>query len=211
MAMPVWRAGGASRRVIAGDHGACGASPVSVPARPDPDRRAHTRSRSRMAVAGRRPAGAMGGLVRARGFSLIEVMVAVALVALAGALAAGVLGNGFGRLEVRSAVQDVAGNLRHARALAIASGRPQSFEIDPDARTWRAGADRSGRLPERIEVVFTGAREVQPRPGEGAIVFFPDGASTGGRVALVSGSARWHVDVAWLTGEVRVHRGEVGP
>ncbi|MCD9030519.1 GspH/FimT family pseudopilin [Luteimonas sp. Y-2-2-4F] len=144
----------------------------------------------------------------ARGFSLVEILVVVALIAVASLLAVGVFGNGIERMQVRSAVRDVAANLRHARALAIATGRPQTFAIDPAARTWRAGPDRSGRLPERLQVEFTGAREVQPRPGEGAIVFFDDGASTGGRVTLVAGPARWNVDVAWLTGDVQVHRGE---
>ena len=148
---------------------------------------------------------------RSRGFSLIEVLVVVALIAATGVLAVGVFGNGFERLRLRSAVNEVAGNLRHTRALAIATGQPQRFVVVPQERTWRAAGDRDGRLPEQLTVEFTGAREVQPRDGEGAIVFFADGASTGGRVALVTGNARWHVDVAWLTGEVRVHRGGVTP
>lgn len=148
---------------------------------------------------------------RSRGFSLIEVLVVVALIAATGVLAVGVFGNGFERLRLRSAVNEVAGNLRHTRALAISTGQPQRFVVVPQERTWRAAGDRDGRLPEQLTVEFTGAREVQPREGEGAIVFFADGASTGGRVALVTGNARWHVDVAWLTGEVRVHRGGVTP
>ncbi|TKS54833.1 prepilin-type N-terminal cleavage/methylation domain-containing protein [Luteimonas yindakuii] len=143
-----------------------------------------------------------------RGFSLIEVLVVVALIAAVGVLAVGVLGNGFERLRLRSAVNEVAGNLRHTRALAISTGQPQRFVIVPHERSWRAAGDRHGELPGQLSVEFTGAREVQPREGEGAIVFFPDGASTGGRVALASATARWNVDVAWLTGEVRVHRGE---
>ena len=62
-----------------------------------------------------------------------------------------------------------------------------------------------------MEVSFIGAREVQPREGEGAIVFFPDGASTGGRVRLRIRSAAWNVDVAWLTGQVRAVRAPVVP
>ena len=47
--------------------------------------------------------------------------------------------------------------------------------------------------------------------GVGAILFFPDGASTGGRVQHSAKKAAWNVDVAWLTGEVQVRRGEVTP
>jgi general secretion pathway protein H len=45
--------------------------------------------------------------------------------------------------------------------------------------------------------------------GQGAILFFPDGASTGGRVQLSVKNAAWNIDVAWLTGEVKIKRGEV--
>jgi len=58
-------------------------------------------------------------------------------------------------------------------------------------------------------VQFTGAREVQPSEGVGAIVFFSDGASTGGRVQLRMRDAAWNIDVAWLTGEVTLRRAEV--
>ena len=38
----------------------------------------------------------------------------------------------------------------------------------------------------------------------GAIRFFPDGSSTGGRVTLMVGERSYAVDVDWLTGRVRV-------
>lgn len=142
-----------------------------------------------------------------RGFSLIEVLAVAALIAIAGVLAVGILGGGMERMQMRSAAKDIAANLRFTRAHALATGAPQQFLIDPAARTWQAPRDRSGKIPERLEVEFTGAREMQQRAGEGVIVFFDDGASSGGRVRLEAGDARWDVDVAWLTGEVRVHRG----
>lgn len=144
----------------------------------------------------------------APGFSLIEVLAVVALIAIAGVLAVGILGGGLERMQMRSAANEIAANLRFTRAHALATGSPQRFSIDPATRTWRAPRERSGAVPDRLEVTFTGAREMQERTGEGVIVFFGDGASSGGRVRLEAGEARWDVDVAWLTGEVRVHRGE---
>lgn len=144
--------------------------------------------------------------MRAPGFSLLEVLAVVALIAVAGLLVAGIVGGGMERMQVRSAANDIAANLRFTRAHAIATGEPQRFTINPATRAWQAPRDRGGRVPERFEVEFTGAREVQPQAGEGAIVFFDDGASTGGRVRLETAGARWDIDVAWLTGEVRIHR-----
>ncbi|MDH5822351.1 GspH/FimT family pseudopilin [Luteimonas sp. RD2P54] len=146
-----------------------------------------------------------------RGFSLLEVLVVVALIAAASVLAVGVLGGGIERIQLRSSAKEIAANLRYTRAHALATGVPQEFAIDPAAHSWRAPGGRSGSIPEKLEILFTGAREVQPREGEGAIVFFDDGASTGGRVRLEAGGAGWNVDVAWLTGEVRLHRAERTP
>lgn len=146
--------------------------------------------------------------LRGGGFSLLEMLVVVGLVAVIAALVAGMLGGGMERIQLRSAVKEVASNLRFTRAHALATGRPQQFVIDPAARTWQAPRGRGGRIPDRFEIEFTGALEAQPRRDQGAIVFFEDGASTGGRVRLEAGGGTWDIDVAWLTGEVRIHRGE---
>lgn len=146
-----------------------------------------------------------------RGFTLLETLLVVALLAVASALAAAALTGGFRGMELRSTAKEIAANLRYTRARAISTGQPQRFTIDPQARAWQAPNGRSGEIPARLSVEFTGAREVQPSEGEGAVVFFPDGAATGGRVRLGLDGAEWRVDVAWLTGEVTVARGEGAP
>ena len=93
-----------------------------------------------------------------------------------------------------------------------ADRRPQvgtiTSEIDPATHRWRGANGRAGEIPPSLRITFTGAREVQSRRGEGAIVFFEDGASTGGRVQLSARRAAWNIDVAWLTGEVKMRRAE---
>ena len=42
-------------------------------------------------------------------------------------------------------------------------------------------------------------------------LFFADGAATGGRIRVLLRSAAWQIDVAWLTGEVRLARAGVPP
>jgi general secretion pathway protein H len=143
-----------------------------------------------------------------RGFTLLEIILVLAIIALATLLAAAALSGGVDDLRLRSAAKEVAAQLRFTRAQAIASGEAQRFVIDPQAHRWSAPKQRHGDLPRSLAVVFTGAREAQPAQGQGAIVFFPDGASTGGRVRLALGEAAWQVDVAWLTGQVRVARVE---
>ncbi len=148
---------------------------------------------------------------RARGFTLLETLLVVAILALAAALAAAAVTGGSRGMALRSTAKEMAANLRYTRARAISTGQPQSFTVDPAAHAWTAPNGRDGEIPERLSVTFTGAREAQPAEGVGAILFFPDGAATGGRIRLARDDAAWDIDVAWLTGEVTVSRAEAGP
>ena len=153
-----------------------------------------------------RGGGGHGRRRRPAGFTLLEVLLVMALIAAASVLAALTVSGGFESMRLRSSAKEIAANLRYARAQAISTGRPQSFAIDPRAHVWQGANGRKGEIPKKLGIVFTGAREVQPRDGIGAIMFFADGASTGGRVQVNSRGAAWNVDVAWLTGEVSLHR-----
>ena len=146
---------------------------------------------------------------KVRGVSLLEMLLVIALLAVISVLAATALTGGFAGMQLRSEAKQLGAQLRYTRTQAIATGKPQRFTIDPQQRTWTAPNDRHGEISEKLGIRFTGAREVQPRRGEGAIVFFPDGASTGGRVQLSAKKAAMNIDVTWLTGEVRLRRGEV--
>ena len=149
--------------------------------------------------------------MRARGFSLLEMLLVMALVAAASLLAVAALGGGMQGMKLRAGAKDLAAQMRFARAVAISSGEPQNVVIDPQARRWEGARGRSGELPEDGEIEFTGAREVQPGDGKGAVRFFPDGAATGGRVRMLANGGGWDVDVGWLTGEVRLSRVQATP
>lgn len=145
------------------------------------------------------------------GFSLLEMILVMVLIAAASLLAVAALGGGMQGMKLRAGAKDVAAQMRFARAVAISSGQPQDVVIDPAARQWQGAKGRSGNLPDVGEVVFTGARATQFEPGQqnetkGTVRFFPDGAATGGRVRLLANGGGWDVDVGWLTGEVKVKR-----
>jgi general secretion pathway protein H len=148
--------------------------------------------------------------VRPPGFTLLEVLVVLVIVAMATTLAAMVFSGGLDGMRLRSSSKEIAAQLRYTRTQAIASGQPQRFTIDPRGHRWQAAGKRQGRIPQSLGVDFIGAREVQPRAGEGGILFFPDGASTGGRVQLSVKRAAWRIDVSWLTGEVTLARASSG-
>ena len=148
---------------------------------------------------------------KTRGVSLLEMLLVIALLAAISVVAAGAMTGGFAGMQLRSEAKRITAQLRYTRTQAIATGQPQRFTIDPQAHSWTAPNNRRGDIPPKLGITFTGAREMQPRRGEGAIVFFPDGASTGGRVQLSMKKAAMNIDVTWLTGEVRLKRGVATP
>lgn len=143
---------------------------------------------------------------RAPGFTLLEVLVVLVIIAMATTFAAMALGGGLDSMRLRSSSKEIAAQLRYTRTQAIATGVPQRFSIDPRDHRWQGAGNRQGKIPSSLGVEFIGAREVQPRAGEGGILFFPDGASTGGRIQLSVKRAALRIDVAWLTGEVTLAR-----
>ena len=82
--------------------------------------------------------------MRARGFSLLEMLLVMALVAAASLLAGAAFGGGLQGMRMRDAARDVAAQLRYTRAVAISSGRAQDFVVDPASpacRTCRVAPD----------------------------------------------------------------------
>lgn len=149
------------------------------------------------------------------GFTLLEMLVVLVIIAGASLLAMAAFGGGLRGMQLHASAKEIAAQLRFARAVAISTGEPQDVVIDPQGRSWRGAKGRSGSLPGEGEVVFTGAGAAQfadaadgddDSEGKGVVRFFPDGAATGGRVRLLANGAGWDVDVRWLTGEVVMRR-----
>lgn len=150
-------------------------------------------------------------MTRPRGFSLIELVVVMVLVATLAALGAAALNAGLPGQRLRGAARELAAELRFTRAQAIATGREQVFELDLRERRWTAAGRREGSIDQALALVVTSARDERPVEDVAVVRFFPDGAATGGRVVISRGEAAWRIDVAWLTGEVTLRRGAGEP
>jgi general secretion pathway protein H len=146
-----------------------------------------------------------------RGFSLLELIVVIVLIASVTALAAGVMTRGLAGQQLRNAGRELAAQLRYTRAQAIVTGKPAVFTLDARTRQWQGPNRRHGQVPKEIQIVATGARIEQTEPDQAVIRFFPEGAATGGRIVLSRERASWQIDVEWLTGEVTVKRGQGAP
>ncbi len=141
---------------------------------------------------------------RANGFTLLEMLAVILLIGIAVAAVSISVTQGLASARVRAASSELAGALRATRAQAIVRGQDQNFDIDTRANSYRNVKQKDVRLPKGLHVSITSAKADQPNEHTGRIRFFPDGSSTGGRITLQSGKRQWHVNVSWLTGEVRV-------
>ncbi len=106
--------------------------------------------------------------------------------------------------KVRAAGRDLVAAMRYTRGQAIVSGEEQVLELDVEARTYRAPKREVVELPGKMELRLVTAETEQTGATTGAVRFYPDGSSTGGRVRLLAGEREWNVEIAWLTGEVRL-------
>jgi general secretion pathway protein H len=139
---------------------------------------------------------------RASGFTLIELIAVIVLIAGAMALAAATMNAGLPGQQLRGAAREVAAELRYTRAQAIVTGHLQVFSLDANSRDWSAPNRRHGTLPKSVTIVATSARNEQPARSVAAFRFFPDGSATGGRLTLQHDRAAWQLDIDWLTGQV---------
>ena len=141
-----------------------------------------------------------------RGFSLLEIIVVVGLIALVMSFAAYTLSQQLPGQQLRSSAKELAAELRFTKSQAMITGEAQTFQINANTREWTGAKNHSGELPDSLKIIATTAKREQPEDGVAAIKFFPDGAATGGRIVLQHDTAKWQIDVKWLTGEVTVKR-----
>ncbi len=140
---------------------------------------------------------------RDAGFTLIEILVVLAILGVALGL---IIGRGPMRsrgLENRAAAGVLAQTLRAARALAIATDHDVSVAIDPARHVFAIDGGPKLKLAQDLPVsVLPGALR---GPGPVRLIrFAADGSASGGQVLLGAGRQRLGVTVEWLTGRVSV-------
>ncbi|TMQ21761.1 MAG: prepilin-type N-terminal cleavage/methylation domain-containing protein [Candidatus Rokuibacteriota bacterium] len=147
-----------------------------------------------------------GPVAQTRGFTLLELIVTMAIVAVVVGLTIPAVGRFTEGIRVRAEVAGFSALLRHARERAIVSQKPQAVVVDAAAHriSVRAGGPdgevrETRALPERLTV------EATPPPAL-TVRFEPQGGSSGGDFRLASGAITYRVTVDALTGRVRSSR-----
>lgn len=139
------------------------------------------------------------------GFTLLELMIVLMLMALIAAVTMPIFGSGVSSTALRGAARELAAGLRLARGQAIAQRTQAALTLDVAARSFSVPPDpRVHALPRGIDLKLFTAQNDIVNDQIGAIRFYPDGGSNGGRVTLAAGARKYDVDVDWLTGRVAI-------
>ena len=149
-------------------------------------------------------AGAGTGPRRHSGFTLIEMLIVLAILG----MALGLLVNRgplrSERLTQRDTAIGLAEALRETRGRAIAENRPVALTLNIKDHFYRIGDSKQAGLPRTLPLVLkTTTGEVKSEE-EGDIRFDPDGSSTGGRIELGQRDRMIQIGVDWLTGRVSI-------
>lgn len=152
------------------------------------------------------PTSRTGRRIGNQGYTLLELMIVLLIIGFCIAAAAQAGIQRMPGFQLRTGTGVVAAALREARSLAIRDNLDTTVVLDIEARTLRIGADaRERQLDHSLGIsLYTATSEMQGQD-RGAIRFFPDGSSTGGRIRLSSETQVNDVVVSWLTGYVEIH------
>lgn len=139
------------------------------------------------------------------GFTLLELVVVLALATALIAIVPPLITAAIPGVELKSSSRRIAAGLRLAREEAIRTGRDIAFTLDLEQRSYRIdGNFRKIGLPKGLDLKLTAAESEMREQKIGSVRFFPDGSSTGGRIVIAREDSGWQVGVQWLTGRIRM-------
>lgn len=147
--------------------------------------------------------------VRQAGFTLLELLVVLAIAGLTLTVVPPLFSNAMPTLTMRGEARDIALVLSYTRGQAITRNLTQEVRLLPDQGLYIVG-EKSRRhfLPNDIKLSVENGILLDELSGEQAVRFFPDGSASGGVISLSNAQRRYELEINWLTGRVQTR--EVG-
>jgi general secretion pathway protein H len=151
---------------------------------------------------GSRPALRRSLADRRAGFTLIEVVAVMLIIALVASLAV-TMTTGTGRGRLKAVALETAALLRRERQGAVMTGRERQVSVDGEQRVLVGDGGDVVAIPRDVVLDILGIDALWS--GRQAVVrFLPDGASTGAVLKLSRDKAEYEIHVNWYTGGVAI-------
>jgi general secretion pathway protein H len=139
---------------------------------------------------------------REAGFSLVEVVAVMLIIALLSGLAVAMM-PGTGRARLKAVALETAALLRRERLGAVLTGRNRLVSLDVEHRSFVGGGGGVVVIPRDVVVNILGVDE-QLSGRQTVVRFHPDGASSGTVLRLSRQGTEYEIRVNWYTGGVAV-------
>lgn len=142
---------------------------------------------------------------RDAGFTLIEVLAALAILGLVVGLVLPFRTAGTPRPRLESLALETAALFEADRHAALRQQRVVEATVDVGKRIVQSGVNgRAITMPADVGLSATLAETCPQATRSSVVVFFPDGMSCGGTIALSRPGTTYEIRVNWLTGAVEV-------
>jgi general secretion pathway protein H len=139
------------------------------------------------------------------GFTLLEMVCAIALIAIIAAILLPIAPRHTSRARLQAYALETATLLKSDRNAAIRAGADVATLVDAPSRAIRSGAtSQTIRIPDDVRFDALLPRTCQQRAVLSTISFFADGMSCGGTIALARLDMTYEIRVNWLTGRIEI-------
>lgn len=136
------------------------------------------------------------------GFTLLELIVVLGIVALGYAAVAVNFSSGNDAMALKAAARDLTSGLRYVRSQAMLLHEQTTLDFNLSNNSYLlTGQDKIYTIPENIDVTVNTAKD-ELHDGVAQLRFFPDGSSIGGRITLEKNAHSQEININWLTGHV---------
>lgn len=137
-----------------------------------------------------------------QGFTLLELIVVLAIIALGFAATAVNFSSRSDATSLKSAAQDLTSALRYSRSQAMLTHAPTALDFNVSQNSYQiSGQANIYFLKHDIAVTIQTAKDSLDRD-IAHLLFFPDGSSIGGRILLEQQGHHQEININWLTGHV---------
>lgn len=134
------------------------------------------------------------------GFTLVEMLVVLAIMALVAAIAAPGLVSNYRTKNVETMAGEITMRLRLSRTSAIATARPKQVVVDLGTRIIRFGERDIVALPDDVKMTVVTGQATVVADRQTVLTFLPDGSASGMDISLQQKGRTARIAVNWLTG-----------
>ncbi len=140
------------------------------------------------------------------GFTLLELILVVSLIALLMTMVPRLFGNGVSGAELKSNVRMIAAAMKLARDAAINTRREAFVTVNVESHEFTTTFDEKvHKLNDKLTLKLFTSQADQINEQTASYRFYPDGSSNGGRVTVIANERELTVDIDWLTGRATVN------